>query len=221
MAIVGRLNALLFTVCVALAGVVFFELKSSGGDVEPAPPIPPRAAAALAPPRGQQASLENLVATILAQPLFSPTRRPPDTGSSQSSDTGLGDVRLTGIVVEPDRRLAIFALSGQTKPLTLSEGEALNGWRLDNIVPEQVSLTGPGGTTTLEPKPDAKLVRQVRLPAAPAQPQAATPAGPAAAPPGPARIGAPRQLGAAKTQTPALPFPSAPKPPPRRPPHDQ
>ena len=217
----GRLNALLLAVCVALAGVVFLELQSSDSDVEPTPPAPPRAADTPAAPRVQQARLENLVATILAQPLFSPTRRPPDTGSSQSSaDPGLGDVRLTGIVVEPDRRLAIFALSGQAKPLSLSEGEALNGWRLDSILPEQVSLSGPGGTTTLEPKADTSLVRQARLPVAPAQPKTAAAAGPAPPPPGPAQMGPPRQLGAATTRPPVRPFPSAPKPPPRRA-HDQ
>jgi len=46
-----------------------------------------------------------LVATTLAQPLFSPTRWPPETAKSDASlDPTLNDVRLTGIVTEPDRR---------------------------------------------------------------------------------------------------------------------
>src|SRR5262249_45409091 len=32
-------------------------------------------------------------------------------------------------------------------------------WRLDAISAEQVSVSGPGGTATLEPKPDTNLVR--------------------------------------------------------------
>jgi hypothetical protein len=116
------------------------------------------------------------VATSLARPLFSPTRRPREAAKSAgATDPELSDVRLTGIVIEPDRRLAIFAVAG-AKPRTLLLGEALNGWKIDSISPEEVALSDPGGTRTLQPKIDSKLVRQARLPAAPAQPQ------PAAAP---------------------------------------
>jgi hypothetical protein len=43
-------------------------------------------------------------------------------------------VRLSGIVIEPDRRIAIFAVNG-TKAVVLSEGEALKDWRSDSITP--------------------------------------------------------------------------------------
>ena len=123
------------------------------------------------------------VATSLARPLFSPSRRPPETVKSEGpADPELSDVRLTGIVIEPDRRLAIFAVAG-AKPRTLLLGEALNGWKIDSISPEEVALSGPGGTRTLQPEGDATLVRQARLPAAPAQPPPAAPPGQAPAPP--------------------------------------
>ena len=170
------------------------------------------------------------VATTLARPLFSPTRRPREAAKSAgATDPELSDVRLTGIVIEPDRRLAIFAVAG-AKPRTLLLGEALNGWKIDSISPEEVSLSGPGGTRTLQPKIDTKLVRQARLPAAPAQPQPAAaprqapgrpqagapPARPpippqAAVPPVPTRAGAPGQPVSGRRPLPVRPsVPSAP-----------
>jgi hypothetical protein len=86
-------------------------------------------------------------------------RRPPKPApSDNAADPRLPDVRLTGIVIERDRRIAIFDVTG-TRPLVLSEGEALKDWRLDNISPQKVSLSGPTGTITLEPKADPNLVR--------------------------------------------------------------
>jgi hypothetical protein len=38
-----------------------------------------------------------------------------------------------------------------TKSVVLSEGEALNDWRIDSISPQKVSLSGPAGTMTLKP----------------------------------------------------------------------
>jgi hypothetical protein len=86
-------------------------------------------------------------------------RRPPKPApSDNAADPRLPDVRLTGIVIERDRRIAIFDVTG-TRPLVLSEGEALKDWRLDNISPQRVSLSGPAGTMTLEPKADPNLIR--------------------------------------------------------------
>jgi hypothetical protein len=67
-------------------------------------------------------------------------------------------VRLTGVVIGPDLRIAIFAVTG-TNPLMLSEGEALKDWRLDSISPEKVLLSGPAGNIALKLKPDANLDR--------------------------------------------------------------
>jgi hypothetical protein len=49
----------------------------------------------------------------IAEPLLGPTQRPPEAASSDNAgDPRLPDVRLTGIVIEPDRRIAIFAVNG-------------------------------------------------------------------------------------------------------------
>jgi hypothetical protein len=95
----------------------------------------------------------------LADALFSPKQRRLETPSSANdADSPLRDVRLTGIVIGSDLRIAIFAVTGAS-PLVLSEGEALKDWRLDSISPERVELSGPAGNITLKPELDANLVR--------------------------------------------------------------
>ena len=200
----GQMRVLLLAGCVAFAGLILVELDSAGSDSPAVEPALPQVETKPAAPRAQEPRVDDLVSTALAGPLFSPTRRPPETTpSGNAADPGLTDVRLTGIVIEPDRHIAIFALAG-AKPLVLAEGEALKEWRLDSISAQQVSLSGPTGTRTLEPKPDANLVRPPPpASTAPGQPPAGVPA--AAAP-----AGAPGQPAAAVSQArPAQP-PAAP-----------
>src|SRR6516162_52919 len=84
--------------------------------------------------------------------------RLPVPSSADDANSPLRDVRLTGVVIGPDLRIAIFAVSG-TNPLVLSEGETLNGWPLESISPKVVMLSGPAGNIVLKPQPDANLVR--------------------------------------------------------------
>jgi len=136
--------------------------------------------------------------------LFSSTRRPPQSAVNDGPSADLGDTRLTGIVTEPGRHLAIFAVNG-AKPLKLSEGEAVSGWRIESITPREVSLSGPGGSKTLEPKVDPSLSQ------GPAS--APTPINPAARPPVPLPAGAaglPRPGVPTTLPTPPLPRPARP-----------
>src|SRR6201995_1796046 len=91
---------------------------------------------------------------------------PEIPSSAEDANSPLRDVRLTGVVIAPDLRIAIFAVSG-TNALVLSEGETLKDWRLDSISPGKVLLSGPAGTIKLAPKLDANLVRPPRPVAAP------------------------------------------------------
>jgi hypothetical protein len=95
----------------------------------------------------------------LANSLFNPTLRRPETVSSATdADSSLRDVGLTGIVIGPDLRVAIFAVAG-TNSRVLSEGEALRGWLLNRISPKGVALSGPAGNILLAPQSDANLVQ--------------------------------------------------------------
>src|SRR5690348_16319017 len=72
--------------------------------------------------------------------------------SANDADSSLRDVRLTGVVIGPDLRMAIFAVTG-TNSCVLSEGETLKGWRLESISPKAVMLSGPAGNIVLKPQP--------------------------------------------------------------------
>ena len=98
------------------------------------------------------------VATVIISNLSLQVALTTAAHAEERPDRELSNVRLTGVVIQPDRQLAIFAVTG-AKPRTLSLGEALNGWKLDSISPEGVSLSGPGGTRTLQPEGDTTLVR--------------------------------------------------------------
>ena len=144
-----RLAALCLAGCVVCAGLILIEFGSTEND---GPSFEARL-----PPADTKPTAPEIRKG--ADPLFSSTRsRPEAPSSADDADPQLRDVRLTGIVIEPDRRIAIFAVTGG-KPLVLAEGEALRGWRLDSISAEKVSVSGPNGTRILEPKRDTTLVR--------------------------------------------------------------
>jgi hypothetical protein len=150
---------LLLFACTVFGAAIFAEFAGApdnpaGIELAVRRPASPAAGAVSRAPR-----LAQLVATTLARPLFSPTRRPPQQAGS-SGGTGISDMRLTGIVTEPGERFAIFAVTG-AKPLIVREGEEVSGWRIEGIKPGTVLVSGPGGTTTLQPKPDTSLVRTI------------------------------------------------------------
>jgi hypothetical protein len=168
---------LLLAGCLIFGVLVLFELEPAATDTA-APKEVSRPADTTSTVRRQPSTrLDELLAMALARPLFSSTRRPPQS-SANTGVTGsdLADVRLTGIVTEPDHHVAIFAVNG-AKPLRLTEGEDVSGWRIESITPHEVSLSGPGGTKTLEPKLDPNLAQQP-APAPPPNPAARSPAQP-------------------------------------------
>ncbi len=167
---IGRLPlyVLLFG-CVLFGAILVKQITRPGGD----PPLPTEPAAApdaapAAPRMPRMRAGGEPIAAILARPLFSPTRRPPQANAANPGNaSGLDDTRLTGIVIAPGKHLAIFAPTDAAL-LTVTEGESISGWRVDNITPREVSLSGPDGTKTLEPKFDPNLAPAA---AADAQPQ--------------------------------------------------
>jgi hypothetical protein len=167
---------LLLVGCVVFGMLIFIELAPGGEDAA----LPEAAQRVNVAPvaRRQQAPLAaGLLETALARPLFSSTRRPPQSETEDGApDTDLSDKRLTGIVTEPGHHIAIFAVDG-AKPLTLSEGENVSGWRIETIGPIEVSLSGPSGSKTLRPKPDPNLAWQPgTMPAIAGGPLPTTPA---------------------------------------------
>jgi general secretion pathway protein N len=173
--------------CILLGGSAFFaailalELHADSGKTTAPAILPAKAAAKTAEPTGHPLAVDKLVATILSRPLFSAGRRPPEDASDSAPDTSLSDMRLTGILISPKQRLAIFAKSGG-KPLVRSEGEMIDDWRVDDIAARSVSLSGPAGTTTLAPKADPNLAH-TRSAAQQGPPSSQAAAHPAPSPP--------------------------------------
>src|SRR5437016_1774726 len=148
----------LLAACLILGILVAVELAPEGasdsGRIETSERSGMGSPAVRRPPREM---LDELLATTLARPLFSATRRPPQSAVSDgAAGADLADARLTGIITEPARRIAIFAVTG-AKALRLTEGEAVSGWRIESITPREVALSGASGTKTLEPKFDPNL----------------------------------------------------------------
>jgi hypothetical protein len=181
---------LLLAGCLMFGAGIFVELAPGGEDAA-LPEAAPRANLAPAVHRQQSPRVDELLATALARPLFTSTRRPKHSAIDDgAAENDLSDKRLTGIITAPGHHIAIFAVKNE-KPLILAEGETVSGWRIDIIAPIEVSLSGPAGNKILRPKPDPNLLQP------PGTVLAETGAHPPAAPPGPLlprppRVGPPR-----------------------------
>jgi uncharacterized protein YecT (DUF1311 family) len=90
--------------------------------------------------------LDDLLAAWLRFRLTLMTQDKGDNGIAADSPP-----RLTGIVIQPGLRIAIFAAAG-TESLVVTEGQTVSGWRVVNITPQEVFLSGLGGVTRLQPK---------------------------------------------------------------------
>lgn len=145
-------------------------------------------AAAASRPAPVGAEITRWVNTILERPLFSVTRKrdaaPSNTGPAVTDDHQ--DLpRLSGIFSVSNTRHAVFQPSGDVPPLVVGEGELVAGWNVTKIGLDSVTLKGPNGETTLEPKFDENLT-----PAAPPAPVYTKPANPT-----PPRSNVPQQPG--------------------------
>lgn len=101
--------------------------------------------------------VEQSVSTLLARPLFSPTRRPdPVAETAGGALTAGGDElpRLAGIILSSGMKLAIFQRGDNSKPIVGSEGKVISGWTVKSISGDKVTMSGPHGTRTLEPQLD-------------------------------------------------------------------
>lgn len=141
--------------CIIFAATIATEVQH-GGDLTSVSAGTPISSVPAPRPRPSRASPpETLTAEALARPLFNPTRRPLSSAGPASTD--FADKRLAGIVVSAQQRLAIFAVTG-AKPLVVKEGADIDGWQIETITPDDVSLRGPGGTRTLRPRMDSNLM---------------------------------------------------------------
>lgn len=157
--------ALLVAGCGLLGAVIFAEVAPGTGTALPSIAARPRSNTPAIFPRLPPPPAADTVAANLDRPVFSPTRRPAEVAQNGAAGPELTDKRLAGIVIEPDRRFAIFAIAG-AKPLTVTEGDDVSGWRIETITAREVSVRGPAGVKTLQPEMDKNAPAPVRTPLA-------------------------------------------------------
>ncbi len=132
-----------------LAAVIAWEIVAMPrGDVTLAGPY--GAMAKQAAPRAHADNLQAWVGPVLARPLFSPDRRPAADMDNIAAAGLPGLPRLTGILVGPFGRSAIFASTG-SKPIVLGEGGRIDAYTVRSIDAAQVQLDGPNGVQRLQP----------------------------------------------------------------------
>jgi hypothetical protein len=88
--------------------------------------------------------------TVLARPLFSPSRRPPEAAITAVA-AAAGLPRLTAILVTDAGRSAIFAGSADGKPIIVQEGGRIGHYQVQSIAASQVTVSGPDGQKRLHP----------------------------------------------------------------------
>ncbi|MCI2262827.1 type II secretion system protein XpsN [Xanthomonas indica] len=90
---------------------------------------------------------------IAARPVFAEDRRPhPFFLSADNGQAAAPNVRLTGVLLTDRFKMATLTTE-QGESLRLQEGgDAVQGWRLLSLAPRQATVSGSGGTQTLELK---------------------------------------------------------------------
>jgi hypothetical protein len=149
---------LLACVGAILAGVLVWELVTPPTQDPDDAPRTARAAAvagaggeSTAPESGAQAMAQAAM-VALDRPLFSRDRRPGARGKDDGAAVAKSGAlpRLSGIIVTPDRRFALFS-DANGKSRGAVEGDAMDGYVIRLIQPEQIILSGPEGERVLRP----------------------------------------------------------------------
>ena len=156
-----------------LAGIVALELTGgmpdSGAVTLPrtSTPTPASARPAISGPE----RVASWADTVLARPLFSPTRRPPPVAAGPAAAPEAAAVlpRMTGVLVTPTLRRAIFAGPDGTS-LVVPEGGRLGAFTVVSVRPGQAVVSGPDGQRTVSPAFDPNAPAPTTAAAAPPPP---------------------------------------------------
>ncbi|KAB7765497.1 type II secretion system protein XpsN [Xanthomonas maliensis] len=90
-------------------------------------------------------------AEIAARPAFAEDRLPhPFFLSGNDGSTTASSVRLTGVLLTPNFKMATLTLEPSDSIRVQLGGEAVKGWRLLALEPRSATIEGPGGPQTLE-----------------------------------------------------------------------
>ncbi|WP_419758750.1 hypothetical protein [Acidisoma sp.] len=160
--------AILMLACLAvvLGGVIAIEAKPQNvrRSVPPAEDLV--RAGPVVPHGGDARQVQSWVEAILARPLFVPSRRPP-AAAAGPGDSGPGFPRLTGIIIMPQQREAIFAAPGKSQPIVVSAGSRLNGVLIKSIDAGAIVVVDAAGARIIRPSFAAGTASGSLVPTAP------------------------------------------------------
>ncbi|MCG8354390.1 MAG: hypothetical protein MI920_02340 [Kiloniellales bacterium] len=154
---IGRSSLLvhgtLLLLCAGLAGVIYWELETGfgiQGEAAPAASVAQEESPVGPNERFALPSLESF-AQITARPLFRPSRRPAQQAATPEAPSGPPpslELALTGVVTSLDERVALLRVQRDAKVVRTREGEEIDGWVVQEILPDRVLLQH--GATTQE-----------------------------------------------------------------------
>lgn len=144
--------ALLSVTCLAMAGVIYAEIRAPLTLASPnSAPTAPTRARDQADTAARKFALPPLqsFSAVTERPLFSQTRRP----SPQGGDDSLGawsSFTLTGIIISANSREALIMHGRPPTLVHLQEGQDVEGWMVTSILPDRVVLRGGGSEHELK-----------------------------------------------------------------------
>lgn len=105
------------------------------------------------PPKGDYAE-------VTARPLFSEDRRPEERDAegsqreeaiaAEEAQKELPPVRLTGVIITPEQRIAMLRNNQNREYVTLKEGEPLEGWTLEEVSRRRIVFATGGKREVVE-----------------------------------------------------------------------
>ncbi len=154
-----------------LIGAIMLSVMSLAGDGEVSIAVldlsPPKPILALA--RAERDHSPDTEKT-LARPLFSSNRRPPTDIAASTASPSRPMPRLTGVVVSPVGKFALFANTDGGRPLVMGEGDHLGATVIEAIMAGEVTVRGPNGVVVLHSSFD-ESVAQASLRSPPTPPK--------------------------------------------------
>ena len=147
------------TLCVTallLVAIIAAEVSpGSPGNAKQASPVNAHATADQSPAQASDdaarpGATSAWAATALSRPLFVPGRR-PHQAKAAGSESGPGLPRLSGVLVSPSERVAIFAADASHQSLVIRVGSSIGGYQVQSIEAGQVVLRDDGGPRILRP----------------------------------------------------------------------
>ncbi|GBQ87719.1 general secretion pathway protein GspN [Asaia krungthepensis] len=119
----------------------------------------PALGAASADPAIQGAARSDELATILARPLFAPSRRP-----ALSPDRVEGTPRLAGIIESEGKASAIFMLPGRERGVIVPIRGTMGNWQIVSIGGGAVTIRENGQDRILRPDRDRQSTHPANAP---------------------------------------------------------